>query len=164
MLQAMKTTLRHRRLVMLTVAVVAMLLVGAACNAGTQPGPPEAMLRLLELVNQARADNGVAPLQPCGPLGLAAAAHSHDMAEHGFLGHTGSDGSQPDDRAVRFGYGSRFVGENAAVGPDTVEEVFLRWINSPGHRQNILDPAYQHAGFSWFGGYWTQVFGANGAC
>jgi uncharacterized protein YkwD len=122
------------------------------------------MDRLLELVNKSRAEHGLAPLEPCRPLANAALAHSEDMAAHNFLGHTGSDGSQPWDRAIRHGYASMFVGENAARGQPSVEGVFLAWMHSPSHRDAILSPAYQHAGAAWAGGYWTQDFGAGGVC
>lgn len=152
------------KVAVMVVGVLALLPVGAGCTR-TYPGPPSAMSRLLELVNKSRAEHGVAPVQPCGPLGLAAEAHSRDMYDHNYLGHVGSDGSQPWDRAQRYGYGSGFVGENAlGPGAETVEYAFLIWMNSPGHRQNILDPRYTHAGFAWYGGYWTQVLGAGGVC
>ncbi|HUF85632.1 MAG TPA: CAP domain-containing protein [Acidimicrobiia bacterium] len=86
------------------------------------------------------------------------------MYQHGFFDHTGSDGSQSWDRAIRYGYKSMFVAENIGFRYPSVEGVFLGWMDSPPHRENILDPGHQHAGFAWVGGYWTADFGSGGTC
>lgn len=151
-----------RRLLVL-LSLVAMVSIAAGCIR-TAPNAPNAMARLLELVNKSRADYGLAPLQECAPLANAALAHSQDMAAHNFFDHTGSDGSQSWDRAIRYGYGSMLVQENIGFRYPSVEGVFLGWMDSPGHRENILEPTHQHAGFAWVGGYWTAVLGSGGTC
>lgn len=120
--------------------------------------------RLLAEVNRLRASAGVAPVEVDLRLVQAAAAHSADMARRGVLGHRGSDGREVHQRAEGQGYDWLRITENVASGQPGVPEVMGSWMNSPGHRRNILDPDVRH-----FGGalarasdgrtYWTQVFG-----
>jgi uncharacterized protein YkwD len=159
------TTRAIARTVLVGLLVVAASLTASACvPLKGAPPPQDPLAELLTLVNTARAANGAGPLVGCGPLAFAADAHNRDMAATGNFDHTGSDGSDPAVRAIRFGYNSAAVGENIAMGQSSALEVFIGWMNSPGHRQNILDPSYTHGGFATFAGYWTQVFGSGGVC
>ena len=92
-------------------------------------------------------------------LQAAAQGHCTDMSNNNFFSHTGSDGSQPWDRMSRAGYSWNFAGENIAVGQTSVADVMSSWMNSPGHRANILDSGFSHVGVARVGNYWAQVFG-----
>jgi uncharacterized protein YkwD len=130
---------------------------------------------VLALVNEARADSrrcgwkkfkSAPPLVLSESLGRAARVQADDMARHGSLSHSGSDGSTPAERATRAGYQWKLVGENIAAGQPTPEQVVAEWLESPGHCSNIMDPAYAEMGVAFAyeaqsekGVYWSQVFG-----
>ena len=125
-------------------------------------------LRVLELVNIERARYSLNPLRWCAHLGAAAREHSEDMAAHNDLFHNGSDGSTPWDRMERIGI--RFSGtraENVAAGQQTPEAVVASWMNSEGHRQNILNPGLTYLGVglvqttTGWRFFWTQKFGGG---
>ena len=95
----------------------------------------------------------------------AAQAHSADMVARAFYSHTSPGGSRPWDRAAAAGSTHRTIGENIACGQRSPAEVVDGWMNSPGHRANILKPDFTHIGIGFAGGgpaatYWTQLFGA----
>ncbi len=117
--------------------------------------------QILTLVNEERAAAGCAALSLDGSLTAAATAHSLDMAAQGYFSHTGLDGSQPWDRARAAGYGSSGIGENIAAGYGSAEAVMSGWMNSSGHRANILNCGYRHLGVGYAaqGNHWTQLFG-----
>jgi uncharacterized protein YkwD len=98
-------------------------------------------------------------------LTAAAQAHSADMVARAFYSHTSPEGRQPWDRAAAAGSTRRTIGENIACGQRSPAEVVDGWMNSPGHRANILKPDFTHIGVGFAGGgpqgtYWTQLFGA----
>lgn len=118
-----------------------------------------------DLTNRERARAGLAPLATDALLTSAAQAHSTDMVVRAFYSHTGPDGSQPWDRAAAAGSTRRMIGENIACGQRSPAEVVEGWMNSPGHRANILKREFTHIGIGFAGGgkagtYWTQLFGA----
>ncbi|MFC9622402.1 CAP domain-containing protein [Streptomyces sp. NPDC056930] len=117
--------------------------------------------RLLKLVNSARSAVGCSPLTLNPKLTKAARKHSADMASHRNMSHTGSDGSDPGDRITHAGYDRSAYGENVAYGYTTPESVMTGWMNSPGHRRNILDCSFKEigVGLAQPGNYWTQDFG-----
>ena len=124
---------------------------------------------MLAEVNSERAAAGRAPLSACGRADLAAQAHSEDQAAHNDMTHTGSDGSNPGQRLTRVGYQWNAWGENVAMGYSNVSSVMNGWMNSSGHRANILSSNFEHIGlglaYSANGSpYWTQVFARGGAC
>lgn len=131
--------------------------------------------QVLTLVNAERAKVGCAPLQLNEQLTVAAYNHSKDMALNNFFSHTGSAGTTLSQRVAAAGYKGSYVGENIAAGYSTPEAVMNGWMNSEGHRRNILNCTYVDigvgyvyqpddaplAGASWpYYRYWTQVFGA----
>jgi uncharacterized protein YkwD len=120
------------------------------------------------LVNQRRAEAGLAPYTRAPELDAAARRQSLDMATTGNFDHTGTDGSTPFDRIRAAGYNFTSAGENIAAGQDTAESVMTSWMNSAGHRANILHADYKELGISVvfqegseFRFYWTQTFGAR---
>ncbi|CAL9618281.1 hypothetical protein SUDANB120_05805 [Streptomyces sp. enrichment culture] len=122
-----------------------------------------AAAQILALVNKERAAVGCPALTVNEQLTKAAQAHSEDMASHSTMSHTGSDGSDPGQRITRAGYEWRTYGENVAYGYSTAEQVMQGWMNSPGHRQNILNCAFKEigVGLAQPNHYWTQDFGAS---
>jgi uncharacterized protein YkwD len=119
---------------------------------------------VVALTNAERAAEGLAPLTVDALLTTAAQAHSDDMVARAFYSHTSPDGSQPWDRAAAAGSERRTIGENIACGQRSPAEVVRGWMNSPGHRANILKPDFTHIGIGLAGGgtagtYWTQLFG-----
>ncbi|MEM9806126.1 MAG: CAP domain-containing protein, partial [Cyanobacteria bacterium P01_D01_bin.56] len=127
---------------------------------------------VLRLTNEFRAENGRAPLTLNEELASTAQKHSQAMAEGDFFSHTGLNGSAPWDRAEDEGYTARAMAENIAAGQPTPEQVVQGWIDSPGHRQNMLNPSYTELGVGYFelendtgqvnyNRYWTQVFGSG---
>ncbi len=137
--------------------------------------PSDIVSRLVELVNQERGKNGLAPLNLNPQLIQSAQGHSQDMADHNFMGHNGSDGSSPFDRMQQAGYQFSSAGENVAAGYTTPESVMDGWMNEApdsnghrGHRENILSSNYHDIGIGYafgqatqFGHYWTQDFGTH---
>ncbi|MGW0601813.1 CAP domain-containing protein [Streptomyces sp. NPDC002776] len=120
--------------------------------------------RVVELTNRARAGAGLPPLAVDPLLTAAAQAHSADMVARAFYSHTSPDGSRPWDRAAAAGSRRRSIGENIACGQRSPAEVVQGWMNSPGHRANILKRDFTHIGVGFAGGgeagtYWTQLFG-----
>jgi uncharacterized protein YkwD len=125
---------------------------------------------IVQLVNEARSQNGLAPVTVNLQLMTAAETHSQNMATQDFFDHTGVDGSKVSDRTQAVGYRSTFVGENIGAGYASPEAAFEGWMNSSGHRENILNPNYTEIGVGYvslendtgsvnYNYYWTQVFG-----
>jgi uncharacterized protein YkwD len=90
------------------------------------------------------------------------------MACNDYFSHTGLDGSSFSDRARRQGYNISYGGENIAAGYSTPEKVVQGWMNSSGHRDNILGEHYTDIGVGYaysknssYGIYWTAVFGSQ---
>ncbi|MFJ9928233.1 CAP domain-containing protein [Streptomyces misionensis] len=128
--------------------------------AGTASG---VTARIVQLVNSERAQAGCQPLTLNPQLTEAAQQHSADMAAHQNMSHTGSDGSDPGTRITRAGYTWSAYGENVAYGYATADEVMAGWMNSPGHRANILNCGFREigVGLAQPGSYWTQDFGTG---
>jgi uncharacterized protein YkwD len=121
---------------------------------------------VLDLTNEYRSSYGLPMLVWDDRLAHAAQLHSADMAYNNFIGHDGSDGSNIGERITRAGWEWRIVKENVAVGQYTPYIVLDGWINSPGHRSNMLsdDITYLGVGFYFLEGsqffyHWTQKFG-----
>ncbi|MFG2194085.1 CAP domain-containing protein [Streptomyces sp. NPDC048639] len=121
--------------------------------------------RIVQLVNQERAQAGCSPLKANTKLNAAAQKFTDAMARAGNLSHTGPDGSQVQDRVEREGYAWSAVGENIAQGQNSPEEVMKSWMNSQGHRDNILNCSFREIGIGINEGnngpWWTQDFGTS---
>ncbi|MFI8824680.1 sigma-70 family RNA polymerase sigma factor [Streptomyces sp. NPDC053431] len=119
---------------------------------------------VIDLVNSERARAGCGPLTENSLLTRAAQGHSDDMAARDFFDHTNPDGDGPGERVTAAGYRWSTYGENIAKGQRTPAEVMESWMNSPGHRANILNCDFREIGIGIHtagGPYWTQVFGAR---
>ncbi len=120
--------------------------------------------RVFELVNAERAKNGIAPLVWSDDLAAVAYAHSKDMNDRQFMSHNNPDGKSPFDRMKDYGLSYSRAAENIAAGQKTPEAVMQGWMNSAGHRANILNPELKmlgvgyYAGDGPYGSYWTQCF------
>ncbi|WKU08737.1 CAP domain-containing protein [Micromonospora sp. HUAS LYJ1] len=119
--------------------------------------------QVVDLVNAERAKAGCAAVTVNAKLTLAAQQHSQDQADHQTMTHTGSDGSNAGQRLDRAGYTWRTYGENVAWNQQTPAAVMQAWMNSSGHRANILNCAFTEIGVgvaTGNGPYWTQDFAA----
>ncbi|HEY6416190.1 MAG TPA: CAP domain-containing protein [Acidimicrobiales bacterium] len=129
-------------------------------EAPAPPPAPSATDWVVALVNAARADAGCDPLRIDSRLTAAAQGHSDDMAEQDYFSHTSLDGRTFADRVRAAGY-PRPGGENIAQGQRTPEEVHEAWMNSEGHRANILNCNFTAIGVGLNSSerIWTQNFG-----
>lgn len=132
----------------------------------TKPAPPATTPdtsqtdQVFALVNQNRQQAGCAPLKDDSRLDTAAQAHSDDMADNDYFSHTTPAGVTFDQREKAAGYPSP-GGENIAQGQTSAQQVMTDWMNSPGHKANILNCQFTAIGIglntnNW---YWTQDFG-----
>ncbi|MBD1223672.1 CAP domain-containing protein [Virgibacillus halodenitrificans] len=115
---------------------------------------------VFELTNQEREKNGLAPLKVDVELSKVAREKSRDMAANNYFSHNSPTYGSPFDMMKQFGITYRAAGENIAKGQRTPEEVVNAWMNSEGHRANILSSKYTHIGVGYVeqGNHWTQQF------
>ncbi|WUC39830.1 CAP domain-containing protein [Streptomyces sp. NBC_00557] len=134
----------------------------AAGAPGTASAASAAEAQVLKLVNEERAKVGCSPLTASSSLSRLAESFSDDMAARGFFDHTDPDGKSPWDRAAAAGI-ANLGGENIARGQSDAAAVMQAWMNSPGHRANILNCDFKTLGvgvhFGPGGPWWTQDFG-----
>ncbi len=116
---------------------------------------------VLELVNKERAAVGRPALRFDVSLAKAARAHAKDMVERNYFSHTSPEGGMFSERAMASGYEGFPRGENIAVGQQSPQAVMESWMNSPGHRNNILDDQATALGVGLDGTHWVQVFGID---
>ena len=115
---------------------------------------------VIRLVNELRAQHRLKPLAHHWELSRVARYKSQDMKEHRYFSHTSPVYGTPFQMIKSFGISYRSAGENIARGYSTPQAVVDGWMNSPGHRSNILNSAYTHIGVGYVasGHYWTQMF------
>ncbi|WP_448626933.1 CAP domain-containing protein [Geodermatophilus sp. URMC 64] len=132
----------------------------AAPAPAAAPADPSAEGQVLALVNQERAAAGCGPLVADDGLAALARAFSADMRDRGFFSHDDPDGLSPFDRGDRAGV--TVMGENIAYGQADAAAVMSDWMNSPGHRANILNCSFSRIGVGVAHGaggpWWTQDF------
>ncbi|HTT03771.1 MAG TPA: CAP domain-containing protein [Steroidobacteraceae bacterium] len=143
------------------------------------PSPADAAAvsqALLERINAARGQvrrcggrtyPAAPPLQLDARLSRAAERHAHDMLEHDFFAHQGSDGSTPATRVRAAGYRFHLVGENIALGAQSVAQAVQGWLASAEHCANIMDADFRQTGFAFAVNrrgapriYWVEDFAA----
>ena len=121
--------------------------------------------QILSLVNTERSKAGLQPMTLNSQLNQAAQNHTNDMISKGYFDHVSPSGSTMEMRVNAVGYRYSTIGENIAAGDSTAAGTMTQWMNSPGHRANILNPEYKELGVGYgpsndqYGHYWTQVFG-----
>jgi serralysin len=185
----MYVVLRHGSALCLVMLLATMVLLlpanaGAAVASGNSDTTvylpfveqqPSIEQEVVELVNQQRRENGcLVDLTVSTQLSAAAYEHSRDMALNNFFSHDGSDGSDMVARANNAGYSFHMLAENIQAGPTDPQMAVENWMNSAGHRANILNCNLLNIGIGYYfqpddqpipqvGGpffaYWTQVFG-----
>lgn len=118
---------------------------------------------VLSLVNEERANYNAPPLKWNDTLAELAENHCKDMISRNFFSHDTPDGKTPFDRMKDIGISYVMAGENIAAGQTSPKSVMESWMNSPGHRKNILNPDFKYIGIGIakggsYGIYWTQEF------
>jgi uncharacterized protein YkwD len=128
------------------------------------PVPGDDAAQLLAEHNARRSEAGLPAYVPSVKLRAAAQGHATVMAQLGRMAHSGIGDGDPGSRLRGSGYAFRTAGENIAWNQRSVAEVMTSWLNSPGHRANILSPAFTEAGFAVAHGpsgpFWCAVFGS----
>ena len=115
---------------------------------------------VVRLVNEARAKNGLKELTHNWELSRVARYKSQDMKDKGYFSHTSPTYGSPFQMIRNFGISYKTAGENIARGQKTPADVVNAWMNSSGHRANILNPSFTEIGVGYVanGNYWTQMF------
>jgi uncharacterized protein YkwD len=154
-------------------AFVLMILLGLALTVPA-PAAADSAQSVLSAVNALRAKAGCGPLKFNTALMAAAKTHARNMAEKNFFGHTGKDGRGFAGRIRSEGYRYGLAAENIAAGQPTVARVIEAWLDSPGHRRNILNCKFRDTGIAMvyqpddgplrgkgkgLRYYWVQLFG-----
>lgn len=146
--------------------IVAIYLLCAACKKEETPDPSP--VQLLNAVNQLRQTGctcGTTLMPPVPPLvwndtlAIAAQGHVADMYTHNYFSHIAPDGSSPIQRAAEAGYKGNYVGENLAMGYNTINAVMMAWQNSEEHCKAMMDTLYKEMGAAETHDYWALEFG-----
>ncbi len=130
------------------------------------PLPDQAVLNtqeeMLKLVNAERAKNGLKPLELDWQVSRVSQYKSDDMAKNNYFDHNSPTYGSPFDMLKQFNIKYRSAGENIAKGQKTTQAVMTAWMNSSGHRANILGQSYTHLGVGYTvqngTTYWVQQF------
>jgi uncharacterized protein YkwD len=172
----MKSRTRSGSTLLLSAATLLTFALPRGCDPApaSNPAPPAPTVtvsadlqRVVDLTNAERAARGKSALAIDARLNAAAQAHSQDQANVDNLSHDGTDFSNPKDRMVRNGYPARWWAENVAAGYVSADDVMSGWMNSSGHRKNILNSRVTHIGvavaYSADGTpYWTMALASGG--
>ena len=115
---------------------------------------------VIRLVNEIRQHNGLRPLAANWELSRVARYKSQDMRDNGYFSHNSPTYGTPFQMLSAFGLSYRTAGENIAKGYASPQAVVNGWMNSSGHRANILNASYTQIGVGYVSGgnYWTQLF------
>jgi len=115
---------------------------------------------VIRLVNEQRVKNGLKELKPDWELSRVARFKSQDMKDNNYFSHTSPTYGSPFEMIRNFGITYKSAGENIAKGQRTPQAVVNAWMNSSGHRANILNSTYTKIGVGYVahGNYWTQMF------
>ena len=118
---------------------------------------------VLKLVNQERSKQGLKPLTLSSKLTSIANTKARDMADKNYFSHDSPTYGSPFDMLHEFGVSYHYAGENIAAGQRSAEQVMTDWMNSSGHRANILNPNYTQLGVGYvkggsYGTEWVQLF------
>jgi uncharacterized protein YkwD len=145
---------------------LAALVQPMAASAAPQEVTAEFVQRVVDLTNARRAEAGLRPLRLNAQLSQAAQSYSEVLAGSDCFAHTCGPVPEMANRVEGAGYGDwQAIGENIAAGYATPDDVVEGWMNSPGHRKNILSPSFSEIGIGLvtgrgaYGTYWTQDFG-----
>jgi len=114
--------------------------------------------QVLDLVNQERQKAGLSPLSMHSGLNKVAMAKAQDMYNNNYFDHQSPTYGSPFDMMKSFGITYSTAGENIAKGQTSPAEVMNQWMNSPGHRANILNSSYTQIGIAYYNSEWVQEF------
>lgn len=119
--------------------------------------------QVIYLTNQERKKRGLAPLKANWELSRVARYKARDMRDNNYFSHQSPTYGSPFTMMKNFGISYTSAAENIAAGQSTPQKVVNAWMNSPGHRRNILNPAYTEIGVGFakggsYGYYWSQMF------
>lgn len=131
---------------------------GTSQGSGQQPSNTDSVRsQILSLVNQARKEAGLKPLTSTSALNSAAQTRAQELNQ--LYSHNRPNGSSCFTVLGEKGISYRTAGENIATGYKTAQQVFNAWMNSEGHRQNILSPKFTQIGIGYTAQQgWTQLF------
>ncbi|MWV42058.1 serine protease [Paenibacillus sp. HJL G12] len=116
---------------------------------------------VIKLVNQERAKAGLKALTENTKLSGMALDKAKDMNNNNYFDHNSPTYGSPFDMMKKYGISYSYAGENIAKGQKTPSDVMTAWMNSEGHRANILNSNYTTIGVAYYNGYWVQEFIAN---
>ncbi|MBP1948152.1 CAP domain-containing protein [Virgibacillus litoralis] len=116
--------------------------------------------QVVELTNKERTAQGLEALKVDTELSKVAREKSSDMSTNNYFSHNSPTYGSPFDMMKQFGISYQTAGENIAKGQRTPQEVVNGWMNSEGHRKNIMNSDFTHIGVGYVeqGNYWTQQF------
>jgi uncharacterized protein YkwD len=141
---------------------VVLALAGGPCMGGGPVAPASssdpAVTEFARLVNEVRHDNGCPGLAWDDRLAEVARRHSADMIERGFFDHVNPSQQSPFDRLKAAGIAYREAAENILYGTTDANHALELWMNSPGHRANILTCSFTLHGVGRVEGHWTHLF------
>jgi uncharacterized protein YkwD len=139
-------------------AIAAFTSALAACEqSSTQPIPSSRAEVLADLVNQHRLSVGCDPLRWMPPVAEIAQAHSEDMVNRAFFGHTNPDGASPFDRVEAAGLSVTRVAENLAEGTSSAQAVLDGWLARSEYRAVIEDCGLTQHGVGMYQSHWTHL-------
>lgn len=117
-------------------------------------------VQVCKLVNIERTQAGLGPIKLERVHSISAQKHAKDMQDFNYFSHSSRDGRSPFDRMEEDGISYMTAAENIAQGQRSAEQVVKAWMNSPGHRMNILEVSYRKMGIGFIanGFYWVQNF------
>ncbi|OMF22215.1 SCP-like extracellular [Paenibacillus sp. FSL H8-0548] len=114
--------------------------------------------QVITLVNKERANAGLSALTSDALLTKVATEKARDMDVNNYFSHTSPTYGSPFDMMRSFGVSYSYAGENIASGQKTPQDVMTAWMNSPGHRANILSGNFTKIGVGYVNGEWVQMF------
>jgi uncharacterized YkwD family protein/spore coat assembly protein SafA len=140
-----------------------MIYPGQKLTVPTMQGIKSLESEVVKLVNVERSKQGLQPLKENWQLSRVARYKSADMAAKNYFSHTSPTYGSPFRMMESFGIKYSSAGENIAYGQKTPQQVMTAWMNSPGHRSNIMSPSYSQIGVGYATNksgtpYWTQMF------
>ncbi|MDR6224115.1 CAP domain-containing protein [Desmospora profundinema] len=136
---------------------------GGSSAESRNPGIQSIEMEVVNLVNQEREKRGLKPLKADTKLSQVARDKSQDMIDNNYFSHDSPRYGSPFDMMKAYGISYRTAAENIAAGQSTAKQVMDGWMNSDGHRANILNPNLDTIGVGYakggsYGHYWTQMF------
>ncbi|WP_164779759.1 CAP domain-containing protein [Paenibacillus kobensis] len=131
---------------------------GGTSGGGTTGTASTQAKQVLDLVNAQRKNNGLGALTLDSALSNMALVKAKDMINNNYFDHNSPTYGSPFDMMKQFGISYRSAGENIAKGQTTAQQVMNDWMNSAGHRANILNSSYTKLGVGFYNNAWVQEF------